>query len=74
MYSKLTQFANVKIGQEFTFVFDRTTEWRYCKVGFDTVECVSCPSTYFNVKGQVDRWYAGDCNVVVHLEHEEECA
>lgn len=72
MYSKLTQFANVEIGQEFTFVFDRSTQWRYRKVGFDTVECVSCPPTY-NVKGQVDRWYAGDCTVVVHFEHEEEC-
>ena len=52
---KNIKFWEVALGQEFVFMFDNGTDWRYRKVAEDMVQCVACPRTARAV-GQIDPW------------------
>lgn len=64
MKVKQIKFWEVAIGQEFVFMFDNGTNWRYRKVEKDRVECVDCPRT-FRALEQVDIWQKYDVEVLV---------
>ena len=62
---KNIKFWEVALGQEFVFMFDNGTSWRYRKVDVDRVECVQCPKTLPRTLGQVDIWQKQDDEVLV---------
>ena len=62
---KNIKFWEVALGQEFVFMFDNGTSWRYRKVDIDRVECVQCPKTLPRTLGQVDIWQKQDDEVLV---------
>ena len=62
---KNIKFWEVALGQEFVFMFDNGTSWRYRKVDVDRVECVQCPKTLPRTLGQVDIWQKQDYEVLV---------
>lgn len=61
---KNIKFWEVAIGQEFVFMFDNGTDWRYRKIEADRVECVQCPKR-FAALGDVDIWQKQDYEVLV---------
>jgi len=61
---KNIKFWEVAIGQEFVFMFDNGTDWRYRKIDVDRVECVQCPKK-FPAFGDVDIWQKQDDEVLV---------
>ena len=65
MKIKNVKFWEVALGQEFVFMFDNGTSWRYRKVDFDRVECVQCPKTLPRTLGQIDIWQKQDYEVLV---------
>jgi hypothetical protein len=67
MYCDKKTFSELNIGDIFTFSFD-SGDWRYKKIGFDTVECVKCPRTT-NAVGQIDRWNNQNAEVFHHNEN-----
>lgn len=52
------QFKELKVGQEFTFEFDkaRYPEWKYRRVGFDRIVCLSAPRFYGDSVGSIHVW------------------
>lgn len=66
MYCDPVKFGNVEIGQIFTFVFDRTNDWKYEKVSENEVKCVAAPKCFSIVIGTVDLFIDGNVDVIIH--------